>query len=160
LLVKIGQIVGTWGLKGQVKVEPLTDFPSRFDAGTRVKVGDDWHTIDTSTWHKGRPLIKLRDIDGPDAAASLQWKFLEAEDIPPDLEEDEYRTADLVGLRVETASGELLGNVEDVLPFPAHDVLLVDGLMIPAVKEFVLDVDLEGGMILVQLIEGMREGGL
>jgi 16S rRNA processing protein RimM len=156
--IRIGQIVGVWGLKGHVKVEPLTDFADdRFQRGARLRLDEDWTVIQEVRWMKDRPYLKLEGVDTPERARDLQWHYLEAKDEPPVLEEDEYLTTDLIGLRVETSSGEVLGKVDDVLPLPAHDVLVVGEVMIPAVKEFVLDVDIEGGMILVQLLEGMRE---
>lgn len=156
--IRVGQIVGAWGLKGHVKVDPLTDFPEdRFQQGGRLRLDGDWVTIEELRWHQDRPLIKLEGIDTPEAAKALQWHYLEATPDPVELDEDEYLTSDLIGLRVETAEGEVLGKVDDILHMPAHDVLVVGSVMIPAVKQFILDVDLDGGMVLVQLIEGMRE---
>ena len=158
--IPVGQIVGVWGLKGHVKVEPLSDFPSRFDAGARLRLDDEWIEVQDCLWQKGRPYVKLAGVNDPDQARALQWKYLESTEQELELDEDEYRTQDLIGLRAETSEGEVLGKVDDVLMLPAHDVLVVGEIMIPATKEFVLDVDIEGGMILVQLIEGMREGGI
>ncbi len=107
--------------------------------------------------HKGRPLVKLSGIDTIDAAEKLQWTYLEsATRQKPILEEDEFMTEDLIGLRVVTESGELLGKVDDVQSFPAHDTLIVGTIMIPAVKAFVKDVDLASGQLVVCLIPGMR----
>lgn len=156
-LIRIGQIVGVWGLKGHVKVEPLTDFPARFAQGARLQLRGNWVTLEEIRWMKDRPYLKLSGVDDPETARQLQWQYLEALDSRPQLEPDEYLTRDLIGLRVETETGEVLGQVDDVLAAPAHDILVVGKIMIPARKEFVLDVDIEGGMILVHLIEGMRD---
>lgn len=154
--MRIGQIVGVWGLKGHVKVEPLTNIHSRFDKGGRLRLGDEWVEIQDCVWQKDRPYLKLSGVDTPEQAGLLKWQYLEAKDEKPKLERGEYLTADLIGMQVETEDGQILGTVGDVLAMPAHDILVVGEIMIPARKEFVLDVDLEGGMILVRLIEGMR----
>jgi len=154
--MQIGRIVGAHGLKGQVKVEPLTDFADRFAVGARVLLKGAWHTIETSTIHKGRPLIKLSEVNDLTAAEKFQWEYLEvAQDDRPDLDEDEFLIDDLIGLRVVTTEGRELGEVDDVLALPAQDVLQVGDILIPAVKEFVKDVDLDNEVITVQLIPGM-----
>ncbi|MFY9233408.1 MAG: ribosome maturation factor RimM [Fimbriimonadaceae bacterium] len=154
-MTRVGQIVGVWGLKGYVKVAPLVNFPSPFESGRRLRLDDEWVTVEDTVWQKGRPYLKLSGVDSPEAARALQWKYLEAQAEDIELAEDEYRTADLIGLRVETEVGEALGQVGEVLHLPAHDVLVVGKIMIPAVKAFVLKVDIAGGVIVVRLIEGM-----
>lgn len=156
-MTRVGQIVGVWGLKGYVKVAPLVNFPSPFESGRRLRLNDDWVTIEDAVWQKDRPYLKLSGVGSPEAARALQWKYLEAQAEDIELAEDEYRTEDLIGLRVETEDDEVLGTVKEVLHLPAHDVLVVGEIMIPAVKAFVLKVDVAGGVIAVRLIEGMRE---
>ena len=157
--VRVGQIVGAFGLRGQVKVEPLTDFMERFEKGSKLLLKGDWITVVDSSVHKGRPLLKLSGVDSATAAEALQWQYLEANaEERPELEEDEFFTEDLIGLAVFTDEGEKLGEVDDVLALPAQDVLKIGEIMIPVVKEFVKDVDLETGQITVHLIPGMRPG--
>jgi len=156
---RIGQIVGAHGLKGHVKVLPLTDFWERFEKGARLRVKGEWVTVESSIVHKNRPLLKLSGIDSIDAAEALQWEYLEAIlGDAPDLEEDEYLTEDLIGCRVVTTGGRELGKVDDVLAMPAHDVLQIGEILIPAVKEFVRDVNLDDEVITVELIPGMLPG--
>ena len=155
--IRVGQIVGAWGLKGFVKVEASTDFGSRFEAGHRVLIDDNWHVIVEMKWHKNRPHIRLDGVNSIEAAELLKWKYLEvpASDLPT-LEVDEFFSKDLIGMTVITHSGELLGKVTDVLQNPAHDIIAVGELLIPAVKEFVLEVSLPKKQVTVRLIEGMR----
>jgi 16S rRNA processing protein RimM len=156
--VRVGRIVGSHGLKGEVKVEVLTDFAERLDKGRRLRLKGDWITVKAVRLQNGRLLLKLDGVDDIDQAKALQWEYLEAPaDERPELDEDEYVTADLVGLNVVTSEGEDLGKVLDVLLLPAHDVLVVGKIMIPAVKQFVKSVDLQQGQITVELIEGMRD---
>ncbi|MDR3692494.1 MAG: ribosome maturation factor RimM [Fimbriimonas sp.] len=154
--IQIGQIVGAFGLKGQVKVQPMTDFLDRFKKGSRLRLKGEWVEVESFSIHKGRPLVKLRGIDDVSTAETLQWEYLEtAETGRPELDDDEFLTQDLIGLVVTTVDGILLGKIDDVVTMPAHDVIQIGELLIPAVKEFVKDVDLEAGTMTVELIPGM-----
>ncbi|HRK23221.1 MAG TPA: ribosome maturation factor RimM [Fimbriimonadaceae bacterium] len=156
--VPVGRIVGAFGIRGQVKVEPLTDFLERFDKGAVLYLDGEPLRITGSQIHKGRILLSFKEVPDANAAEKLQWKTLEADPIEDlELEEDEFLTEDLIGLLVLTEDGRPLGKVDNVLPYPAQDILVVDRLMIPAVKEFVRSVDLEKGQIVVRLLEGMEE---
>jgi 16S rRNA processing protein RimM len=156
---RIGQIVGSFGLKGHVKVTPFTDFTERFDAGTRLRLKDDWITIETVSEHKGHLILKLSGVTNRTAAEALQWNFLEGDITErPELEKDEYFTSDLIGLIAETTDGEILGPVGSILPSPAHDTLVIGEIMVPAVKQFVKLVDVKAKRIVLQLIPGMRPG--
>jgi 16S rRNA processing protein RimM len=158
--VRVGQIVGAFGLKGQVKIQPLTDFAeTRFFKGARLRMGGEWVEIQAISSHKGRPLVKLKGIDTVEAAEALQWKYLEAADRPK-MGKDEFLVKDLLGLTVQTVEGETLGKVDDVLPNPAHELLVVGEIMIPMVAQFVKKIDLGTKTLTVQLIPGMRPGEL
>lgn len=157
--VQIGQIVGAFGIKGQVKVKILTDFVERFDVGRRVWLDGKPTEVIGQHWHGEQLLLNLSAIANRNDAEASQWCFIEAvAEEQPDLDEDEFLTSDLIGMAVVTDSGEALGYVDDVLALPAQDVLVVGELMIPAVKEYVLEVDLETRQIQVHLIPGMRPG--
>lgn len=153
----IGKIVGAHGLKGQLKIEPLTSFLSRFDKGESVFLDGNKHKIQTSQIHKGRPLIKLAGIDTIDHAEKQQWKILEAEGTA-ELDEDEFLVEDLIGLKVVTIEGELLGTLENVEDYPAHEVLLVNNIRIPFIDEFVEEINFDEETIRVRLLYGMRPG--
>jgi len=156
--MKIGQIVGTHGLRGQVKVEPLTDFMARFQKGSRVQLKGKWHEVETSSMHKGRPLIKLSGIDDISVAEKLQWEFLEAPDERPDLEADEFLVDDLIGLMAYDENGVELGEVDEVLDSPAHEILVIGDIMVPFIEEFVTEIDFDEEKITVHLLPGMRPG--
>lgn len=154
--IRIGQIVGAFGIKGQVKVKPLTDFLERFEPGRRLRLNGDWVTLDDVAEHKGSLIVTLAGVEDRTRAEALQWAYLEAVgDEPPELEEDEYMTQDLIGLKAVDPLGQPLGTVLDVKRYPAHDILIVDGTMVPAVAEFVESVDLESGTIVLKPIPGM-----
>jgi 16S rRNA processing protein RimM len=159
-LVTVGRIVGAFGLKGEMKVEVLTDFPDvRFEPGAKVLMKGDWVEVETARWHQGRLLVKLCGMEDVETVKKLQFNYLQAPaEGRPELEQDEFYLEDLVGLKVRTVDGEALGEVDEVLEMPAHDVLVIGEIMVPVVKEFVKEVDLDAGMITVQLIPGMRPG--
>lgn len=159
LPVRIGQIVGAFGLRGELKIEPLTDFWERFHKGARLRLQGDWQTVVSYREHKGRPLIKLTGTEDISAAEKLQWQYLEAiVEERPELDEDEFYVEDLIGLRVVTDEGLDLGVVDEVVTTPAHDLLQVGEALIPVVKEFILSVDLEEGLVTVHLIPGLLPG--
>jgi 16S rRNA processing protein RimM len=154
----VGKIVGAFGLKGEVKVEPMTDFLERMHKGSRLRLKGEWVTVEAFRIHKDRPLLKLSGINSVEAAQALQWQeLLSASTERPALDDDEYLTEDLIGMKVVTVDGQDLGQVDDVLPMPAHDVLQIGELLLPAVKEFVKDIDLDGEIITVKLIPGMLD---
>lgn len=155
--MRVGQIVGAHGLKGQVKVQSFTDFLDRFSKGSKLRVNDEVMLVETSSIHKGRPLIKFAGVDHIDVAEKLQWAYVEATGVPQ-LSKDEFLSEDLIGLRVFTQEGELLGLVEQVEAYPAHDVLTVSEIQIPIIREFLDDIDLDERKITVRLIPGMRPG--
>lgn len=155
--IPVGRIVGAFGIRGQVKVEPLTDFAERFDKGRTLYLDGEPLEIKSTQFHKNQFLLGFAEVPDATAAERLQWKTLEADDMELELEEDEYLTRDLIGLMVLTEEGRPLGKVDDVLPYPAQDVIVVGNIMIPAVKEFVKEVDLENKTIVVKLLEGMEE---
>ena len=70
--IRVGQIVGTHGLKGHVKVEPLTDFVERMEVGHRLRVKNDWVEVLDCKWHKGRPLLLLSGYQNIDKAETLK----------------------------------------------------------------------------------------
>lgn len=153
-IVRIGQIVGAHGLRGEVKVAPLTDFVARFAKGERLLLQGVWRKIEVSREHKGRPLLKLEGIDDISTAERLQWEYVEAEG-PPPVAEDEFRIEDLIGLAVYDQEGRLIGEVDNVLALPAQDVLQIGSTLIPLIKEFVESIDFEAERIDVRLIPGM-----
>jgi 16S rRNA processing protein RimM len=154
---RVGRIVNTHGLKGQVKVEVLTDFDERLAQGRRLRLRDQWVTVEASQWQRDRMLVKLSGVDHIDDAKQLQWEYLLAAPEDLVLDEDEFMVDDLVGLNVVTAKGKSLGCVDSVEAYPAQDILVIGELMIPFVHQFVKSVDVEKKVITVELVEGMLE---
>lgn len=154
---QVGRIAGAFGLRGQLKVEMISNFPARFDKGNTLFIDNVAYKIQESQLHKGRPLIKLSGIDHISVAEKFQWKILEAEG-EPELEADEFLLEDLIGLKVVSVEGEELGLVDDIEDYPAHEVVRVGEIRIPLIDHFVMDIDLEKGVMTVKLIYGMKPG--
>jgi 16S rRNA processing protein RimM len=158
----VGKIVAPWGLRGEVKVVIETDFPERFERLNRVYLGEKAIScaLEGSRLHKGHALLKLRGCDDRDAAEKLRGQLVQIpiEEAMP-LDEDEYYVYKIVGLDVWTSEGEHLGRVSEVLFTGANDVYVVQGekgeMLIPAVEDVVLEVDLAGGRLTVELMEGL-----
>ena len=156
--IRVGQIVGAFGIKGQVKVKPLTDFIERFDVGKRLRLHDDWVTVKACGEHKGSLVLTLSGVSDRTNAESLQWAYLEAvAEERPELDEDEFLTSDLIGLQAVDEDGISLGIVKRVDRYPAHDVLVIGDVLVPAVSQFVVKVDLDGKKIVLRPIPGMFE---
>ena len=154
--IVIGEIVSPFGRKGEVKVVPLTDFPERFLALETMRVDGQALEVEGVRFHKGMALVKFEGFDDISSAEVLRGKKIligESELAP--LEEDEYYIHDIIGLEAITTEGESLGRVKEVIRSPAHDVYVTDRAMIPAVKEFIVSIDIPGGKIVVRPVEGL-----
>jgi 16S rRNA processing protein RimM len=154
--VPVGRIVGTFGLRGAVKVLPLTTFPERFDAGRTLFLRGVAREVRRSAWHKTLVRIWLEGISRVEEAATLvgELLYVPEEDLPP-LEEGEYMVRDLIGLEVFDEAGRRLGVLEEVITAPAHDLYRVGAALIPAVKEFVRSIDIEARRMVIHTIPGM-----
>jgi 16S rRNA processing protein RimM len=154
--IKVGQIVAPHGLKGGVRVTVLTDFLERFDEGAVLYIQGRRHTIKDVAWHKGQVRLHLSGVRKLEEAEALKWAYLEVPKADaPTLEEGQYMTKDLIGLRAIAPDGTAIGVIEDVQRSPAQDLLVVAGGLVPAVKEFVKDIDLKEKTITLALIPGM-----
>ena len=161
-LIVVGRAVAPWGVKGEVKVEVMTDFPDRFSSGAEVSIKGRAVTIESSRWYKGRVILKLATIESVEDAKGLRGEFLE---VPKSrlrpLPEGQYYQFQLLGLEVWTTDGNLLGRIAHILPTGSNDVYVVPSkhgdLLIPAIEDVVKSVDLEMGCIVIEVIEGLLE---
>ncbi len=156
--VRVGQIVGPFGIKGGLKVVPLTDFPERFETGSLLYLGGVPHKIKEVYWHKTQARIMFDEFTTTNQAEELRWRYLT---IPasekPELEEGEFMASDLIGMSV-VEDGSVIGVVDEIVHAPAHDLIRIGETLIPCVHQFVKSIDLESRTIVVELIEGMRPG--
>ena len=160
--VAIGKIMKPRGIRGEAFLLPLTDFPERFDDLDAVRVESPdgaFSSLEVAyvRAYGPRTAIKFQGIDTPEDVGRLRGHFvLVTHDAVHPLPEDAFYVFQIEGLPVETASGQMVGQVVEVLSYPANDVYVVDrngeDVLIPAVREFVrVDKD----KIVVQEIEGL-----
>lgn len=157
--IVVGQVVGVFGVKGALKVEPRTDFPERFAKGARVFLAGSAKTILSTGWHNGQARILFEGITNPEDAEKQRGKLLTVPSAElPALEPDTYLTKDLIGCTVVDQTRGEIGVVEAVDRGPLYDMLRVKDALIPAIKQFVISVDLDSRKIEVALISGMEPG--
>jgi 16S rRNA processing protein RimM len=153
------------GLRGELKVEPMSDNPDRFRVGNQLLLGNESSNrpvqVLGSRPFKRSLLLVLSGVQDRSAAESLRDEYLL---IPADqamaLDEHENYLHDLIGLAVETQEGRQLGRLQEVLGTGANDVYVVDGpdgeLLVPALKDVVVKVDLQHRRMIVALPEGLE----
>jgi 16S rRNA processing protein RimM len=157
--VAVGRVLGGWGIRGELKVEPLAP-EAAFAPGRTVSAHNRAHAIESSR-RSGRFLrVKLATVDSREDALALRGAYLEAAeaDLPP-LPEGQYYRFQLIGLAVSSLEGRELGRVVDVLSTPENDVYVVNGptgeVLLPAVDDVIRDVNLEEGAIKIEIIPGL-----
>ncbi|MDR1692418.1 MAG: ribosome maturation factor RimM [Oscillospiraceae bacterium] len=157
-LLEIGQIVSTHGVRGEVRVTPWCDSPAFLTGFSTVYLRGAPVNVESSRAHKNLVLMKLAGIDTVEAAQALRDAVLSIDRSGVTLPEGRYFIQDLIGLAVYDGA-EHIGTLTDVLTMPAHDVYQVRGedgeRLIPAVPEFVNEIDIPAGIMRVSLIEGM-----
>ena len=152
----IGKVVGAFGLKGTLKIWPETDFPERFDEGRSLLIDGKSYEIIETRWHKQQARVRVRGITKIDQAETyIGMEVAVPADDLPQLDEGEYMVDDLIGLEAFDADGNKLGELEDVVKGTAQDLYQINGVLVPAVKEFIKEVDTTNRRIVVTPLPGM-----
>ena len=154
--IEAGEIVTTHGIKGEVKVLPFLDSVEDLCDFDRCRIDGKEYEIEACRVQKTCNLVKLSGIDTMEAAQAMRGKTVEL--YREDIDEDIIFAAELIGVRVFSDEKEV-GQITDVLDYPGNKVYVVKGekeYMIPAVKAFILDTDMETEIMHVRLIEGME----
>jgi 16S rRNA processing protein RimM len=163
--IAVGMITSAHGLRGELKVELHTDFPERFAPDVVVYLGEELQkvTITSARPHQGQMLLQFNGIDDRASADALRnvWVFIPEEEAV-ELEEDTFFVHEIIGLSVQTTSGKLLGTVGQVLFTGANDVYVVETpdepkreILLPAIADVIKEVDLEQGILTVELLPGL-----
>ncbi len=165
-LIAFGRIVGAHGLRGALRVRPNN---SEADPGAigRLFIDREGTAVEhrvRSSARAGRGALKLEleGIDTIEQAQALRGAdlYVAMSDLPP-AEDSEFYYFQVIGLRVETTDGRLLGTIDEVFFNGAHDVWVVkDGsreILIPVIEDIVRRIDLEGGRVVVDPIPGLLE---
>ena len=168
--VVIGEITRPHGIKGAVRVTVHTDYPERFDSLSQVYIMPAGGGLPREVSfalvgrHKQQLICCLEDVSSREAAEKLRGMLLviprdEAIKLPP----DHYYIFELVGLAVYTEDGKHLGRLKDVLQPGANDVYIVEAealdheILLPAIKDVIISVDLAKGQMLVRLLPGLLD---
>ncbi len=164
-MLQVGVITATHGIRGEVKVYPTTDDATRFDDLKRVILDAGKQQIpleiQSVKYFKQFVILKFKGIDNiNDIERYKRCPLLISREDAVDLEEDEYFIADIMGMEVYTEDGSLFGTLKDVMETGANDVYVIDSkdhgeVLIPAIKECILNVDEEAGKITIHLMEGL-----
>lgn len=164
---QVGIITATHGLKGEVKVFPTTDDVKRFkrlrevilDTG-KERIGLE---VESVKFFKQFAIVKFKGIDDISAVEKYRKaSILVTRENAVRLKKDEYFIADLIGLKVRDESDAEIGVLRDVMETGANDVYVIDltdgrELLLPAIKQCVLEVDPECGFIKIHILEGLLD---
>ncbi len=154
--LEAGQIVSTHGVRGEMKVLPWTDGPEFLCGFDRVRIGGRDYEVESCRVQKTCNLLKIKGVDTMEGAQTLRGATVEL--YRRDASQGLIFAAELMGMAV-FCDGQEIGRITDVLDYPGNKVYVVKGekeYMIPAVKAFILDTDLEKEAMQVRLIEGME----
>ena len=163
--LEIGQIVNTTGLKGTLKVSPLTDDITRFEDLESVYIQKQKELIEFKIqdvkYSKNMVLLKLEGIDNVEKAEKYKNSYIKINRKDAvELEEGSYFIVDIVGCEVYTDENNYLGKVKDVFNTGSSDIYTVkqaDGkeILLPAIKDVVKNIDIPNKKITVHLLEGL-----
>ena len=154
--VEAGEIVNVHGLKGEIKVLPWLDSPDDLVDFERCRIARKDYEIEDCRVQKTCCLVKLVGIDTVEDAQKLRGKTVLL--FREDIDDEVIFAAELINMDV-FCNGEKIGIITEVLDYPGNSVYVVKGTksyMIPAVKEFILNTDMEGNRMDVKLLEGME----
>jgi 16S rRNA processing protein RimM len=164
--IAVGKIRGPHGLKGEVEVISLTEYPARFEPGARifasVREGKKSLIVEGSRQGKKGLLIKFKGIETRSQAEELDKALLE---IPlgeaAALPRNTYWRHDIIGLKVYTSQGEFLGTISGIMETGSNDVYTVktnsEEVLIPAIKDVIKKVDLTRKKMVIEPLPGLFE---
>lgn len=163
----VGKIVNTHGIKGEVRVQSLTNRPEeRYAEGSElvVNMGNGEYipvVIKSHRVHKSFDLLTFEDYPSINDVEGFKTKMLQVdESLLPELEEGVYYTNELIDAEVINEEGELVGRIKEILTMPANDVWVVKrenkkDLLLPNISSVILDVNLDKNQITVNVLEGL-----
>jgi 16S rRNA processing protein RimM len=164
----LGRVLRPHGVRGELRIAILTSYPERIVAGSTVYLGPDPDDPKTATQyevtgsrsHQKYLILRFAGVPDRDAADLLrdQYVMIALKDAVP-LEDDEFYFYQAIGLAVYTDEGEHLGQVAEIIETGANDVYVVRGargeVLLPAIDECVLEIDIEAKKMTVHLMDGL-----
>ncbi|MEY8441201.1 ribosome maturation factor RimM [Lactobacillaceae bacterium 24-114] len=164
---KVGKIVNTHGIRGEMRVIPTTDFvEERFAPNAKLYIEmpeeNQEVTVESARPHKGMIIVKFVGFDNiNDVEKFRNHQLLVSEEDQEPLEDGAYYYHQIIGLKVKTVDGRDLGTIKEILSPGANDVWVVqrpnqNDLLLPKIDDVVKDVNLEDGVVTVELMEGLE----
>ena len=156
--LEAGKIINTFGVRGEVKLDPWCDSAEFLKPLKTLDIDGAPRAVASSRVHKGMLIVRFADVEDVNGAMLLKNKIVYFARSDVHLPKGRHFVADLLGAAVVDEQGTEIGKLTEVLDIPAGQVYVVQGETehtIPAVPEFILDIDADGKVIRVHLIEGM-----
>ncbi len=163
--LEVGQIVNSYGIKGELKVVPYTDDITRFDElkTIYIQIGKELkkYEIEGVKYHKNNVLMKLKGIDDINDTEQFRNCYLKIKrEDAVKLPEDTYFIVDLIGIDVYEENGTSIGKIIDIFPTGSNDVYVVKDelgkqILLPAIGEVIKNVDISNKKMIVNIIKGL-----
>ena len=163
--LEIGQIVNTFGIKGELKINPFTDDINKFNELKSMFVVKNKelipYEIETVRYHKNMVILKLKGINSMNEAEKLKGLYIKIDrKYAKKLPKGTYFIADLIGLEVYDENSNLLGSIDDIYNTGANDIYVVKNnlgkqILLPGIPQVIKKVDLENKKIVVHLLNGL-----
>lgn len=164
----LGEVLRPHGVRGELRIRILTDYPERIGDLKTVYLGTDIespalkpYSVVGMRMHQNYGLLTLQDITSRDKADRLRGQLIMVDiDHAVPLEEGEFYLFELLGLEVKTETGESLGTISEIIETGANDVYVVDSprygeVLVPVTEETVLETNIPAGIVTVRLPEGL-----
>jgi 16S rRNA processing protein RimM len=163
--ISVGKILGPHGVKGEVKVLPLTDFPRRFQKNKMFWIDSVQKKMQVETVRTQGAflLMKFIGIEQREDAEKIKNALIQVEHsetikLPP----GQYYHFEIMGLKVFKKNGEFIGRVQEILETGANDIYIVERddkekLLVPALKKVVTEIDIANGLMVVELPPGLED---
>lgn len=157
--LEAGKIVGTHGVRGEVKIQPWANSPEFLCAFATLYIENAPIRVISARVHKACIIALFDGINDIDGAALLKNKTVFIDRNDANLKDGEHFLTDLIGLSaVDVQTGEILGRITEILPLNPNNVYVIKGtreILVPAVPEFVKEINVEAGRVTFSLLEGM-----
>lgn len=156
--LEAGKIVNTHGILGEVKILPWADDAAFLLNFSVFYINEKPVKLLSGRVHKGMLIARLEGVSDISSASALKNRVVCIDRGEYKLPEGDFFIQDIIGAKVFDESGAEIGTLEDVFESPASNIYVVRGereILIPAVPEFILETDIEGGKIIVHMMEGL-----
>ncbi|WP_139904543.1 ribosome maturation factor RimM [Clostridium thermarum] len=153
----IGQIINTHGVKGEIKVHPLTDDIKRFKKLKYVLLDGEEKKVIWVKLQNDKAILKLEGIATMEEAEKLKNKYIKVKrKDAAKLPEGRYFVVDIIGCKVSDTNGKYIGEVKEVIFTGSNDVYWVKGekdVLVPVIESVVKDIDVENASIIIEPVE-------